>query len=165
MAPSDAPLTVELYVRSLSPPGARGELAGIIDRVRDLADGGPIDEWSVLVWGKQLCPTGPEAETEVGSHALQRIDQFRSWADERDLCLQSTFGVRHVDSEMSGEAYVAVTFPVVAMAEFIDGDLRFVAPCSEDETTHTVLDRLDALEAGTIDGPAEHDDAPPVTNP
>lgn len=139
-------LRVELCVRSLCPTGSHRTQNAIIERLEQLEAGGILEAFDVRVWGKQVAPSTAAARTETGRRAIDRYERFREWAEEHDRSLTSFFDVRPVESRMTGDRYTAVTFPVVALAEYRDGELLHVAPCSDGETIYTVDDRLDVLE-------------------
>lgn len=139
-------LTVELYVRSLSPPGLRARQSRIINRLERLTAIGTIGDYSVIVWGDQLAE--PDIErTETAKRIYERIESFRYWADTHDATLAPFFEPDHVHSPIEEEEYTQIDFPAMTLAEYGANGLRFVAPCTEGETVHSVADRLDALEA------------------
>jgi len=144
-------LTLELYVRSLSPGGFLEQQHGVVERLERLEADDVIDDYSVDVWGRGLAD--PEAaRTGVGQWIHDRIGEFREWAEGEGMCLDSFFPVEAVRSDITGEEYTRVRFPTVTLAEYDGDDLRFVSPCSDGETVHTVTDRLDAI-TGVPDAP------------
>lgn len=139
---------LELYVRSLSPRGTYRRQEALIERLERLSAAGRIDDYSVEVWGRRVAFSTAAARTEAGKHALARHAVFKRWADANDRSIGSFFEVRTVDSKLADERYRALIFPGAALAEYRDGELRHVAPCSDGGTVYTVEDRLDRFEQG-----------------
>ena len=137
---------VELFVRSLAPETARAEQERVIERLGRLEERGRVRAVDVHVCGACICPSTAAAETEVGQFLLDRFERFESWAEDRGRSLVG-FRRRCVDSMVAGETVTGVTFPRMTLAEFADGDLRFVAP-STNSGTSTVMDRIDQIADG-----------------
>jgi len=138
------PTTVDLFVRSLSPVGARAEPSKAIDRLDALVGTGRIERYSVYVTGDEVRLSSEVPVHERREFVLDRIAAFRSWAAERGVTLDA-FDRREV-STLTGRRYTVLGLPVMALAESVGGDLGCVAPCSTDDRTVTVEDRLEALE-------------------
>lgn len=84
-----------------------------------------------------LCETGiidGYVARAVPSDDYETLSRFSDWA----ACNGVTFGSGVADDSHNGTPRL----PPVAMAEYHDGDLRFVAPCRDRGTVYTVLDRL-----------------------
>ncbi|MFB6307955.1 MAG: HTH domain-containing protein, partial [Haloarculaceae archaeon] len=73
---------------------------------------------------------------------------FKQWALSNNVSLESFYQTRPVDSEVTDSPRTAMTLPVMGLAEYADGELVHVAPCTKGDTVHTIMDRLDRLEAG-----------------
>lgn len=142
----DAVLELELYVRSLAPGGSHEYLDTVVARAVDLEDRGVIDGFTVDVWGSRVALEGPLATTDAANAVLERVERFRAWADRSGTSLESFFETREVASAFTEESYPTVTLPSVVLAEYEDDDLRFVAPCRDGGTVHSVDDRLTAIE-------------------
>lgn len=138
---------VELYVRSLAPRGVRPHQVAVIETLDSLVDQGSIDRYTVHVCGRHAPATLAETTTEFGVFLLNRVADFREWAERNGWSLGPLFETRTVDSSITGEQRDVLELPVMAMAEYHEDDLRFVAPCSTDEREWTVQNRLDALSA------------------
>lgn len=137
--------TAALYVRSLAPSECRPQQIAIIRRLKQLEASGAINDYSVEVWGSQL--TEYEADlTESGDRIRDRIEDFRAWAADHDVSIESFFPIRTVASEFTDEEYTRIQFPVLTLAESGDDSLRFVTPCTDGESVYTVVDHLDLLE-------------------
>ncbi|WP_246983860.1 HTH domain-containing protein [Halorientalis marina] len=150
-------IRVELYVRSLAPRAGRRQQNSVIDRLEDLESAGRIDEFTVDVWGRQVGLSSVSARTGAGQFVLDRVASFREWADETGRSVASFFETRRVDSRVTGDKYTALVLPSLTLAEFRDGELAHVAPCSDGDEVTTVADRVEALAAngGTISDPAD----------
>lgn len=133
---------VDLFVRSLSPRGARGRPSAVVDRLEELLAAGHIDEYSVYVWGAEVGLSTPAAGAGEGRAILDRVAAFRSWADRRGVALEGFD--RRETTAMTGETRTVLVLPVLALAEYADGELVGVAPRSGDGAV-TVEDRLAAL--------------------
>jgi hypothetical protein len=139
---------IELYVRSLLPDGAYGRQEAVIERLDRLDADDEIEGFSVIVWGKQIARDSAGAHTEEGRYILNRVAEFKQWALSNNVSLESFYQKGTVENETSDETYEAITLPVMGLAEYEDGELVHVAPCTEGETVHTITDRLDRIERG-----------------
>jgi len=140
------PRRVELFVRSLSPKTGRSPATAQLDRLRRLADEDVVD-LSVTVWGREVGLSTTAARTDAGEFVLDRVANFREWADDHDVCVEAFFETREVESGLTGESYTALVLPVACLAEYRDGELVHVAPYTTDSAVHTVSDRVTTLEA------------------
>lgn len=138
------PITVDLFVRSLSPVGARGRPAGAIERLRSLVGAGTIDDYSVTVWGKEVELSSDVAREEREELVLDRVAALRSWAAERGVALEA-FERREV-STVTGETHTVLTLPVIVLVESVGDEITCVTPCRTDSGVLTVGDRLESLE-------------------
>lgn len=136
---------LELFVRSLSPRGARSGQAAAVERLRALEGAGTIDGFTVQVCGRELPPRPSDAVTEFGTYLLNRIAVFHRWAAVNDQHLGSLFEPETVRSTMTGEEYERIVLPVMTLAEYEAGSLRFVSPCEGGGRTWSVPERLDYL--------------------
>jgi hypothetical protein len=136
---------VELFVRSLSPTGARARPLVVIDRLDDLTESGRIDDYAVFVWGKEVGLSTSVAGPERTELVLDRVGQFRAWAADRNAALVG-FETREA-STLTGETYTALSLPVLALAEYDGEQLVGVAPCRTEHEDRTVERRIEALEA------------------
>ena len=138
------PIAVDLFVRSLSPVGARDRPARAIERLRGLVEAGTIDEYSVTVWAKEVELSSEAAVEEGEDLVLDRVAEFRSWAAERGVALDA-FERREV-STVTGETHTVLALPVTVLVESVGDEIVCVTPCTTDNGTLTVDDRLVALE-------------------
>ena len=139
-------IRAELYVRSLLPDGHTQQQAAVIDQLQGLSDADVLSDITVQVIGRQIPATPAEARTELGLFALNRVSVFQEWAKRNDCSLDPAFQVRSVDSEITGEQYRALVFPIQLLAEYDGAKLRCVTPHAVDGETVTVRDRLTMLE-------------------
>lgn len=147
----EEPPRIELYLRSLAPDTARDEQDRVVERLRRLDERGCLRSVDVYVTGTGVCGSTAAAETDPGQFLLGRIDRFESWADEQDRSLCG-FDKQCVDSSLIGETVTGITVPRIVLAEYVDGDLEFVAP-SRGSAVTTVADRLDQLAARISEHP------------
>lgn len=143
----DSTPTVELYVRTLAPRAARDRLERVVARLESLESADAIGEFSVRVTGKAIPATPAETVTDYGAFLCNRVAVFQEWADRSGNSIAARFERRSVHSQFTGEDYNAIVWPDLVLAEYVEGDLRFVAPCEADGETVTIEDRLQTLEA------------------
>lgn len=137
---------LELYVRSLSASEARTEQETVVEQLATLVERDLIDEYSVEVWGKELCPTGVMAQTEPGRATLELVSEFQAWAEEAGYSLTPFFERSTVHRSLTHEeSLLVIRLPVMTLAAYQDGELTFVAPCREGETVYSVRNILDEL--------------------
>lgn len=151
-ANTSEPLRLELYVRTLSPPGARSRQEAVIDRLRRLEDDDHVDDVFVKVWGKQIDPTTSAAETEQGQFILNRIAEFQQWALANNTTLDSFYQSRQQSSSITGEEHHTMVLPKMGLAEYHGDELQQVSPVAVGEDTKTVPEHLDALERRLVQG-------------
>lgn len=147
MTGTDRP-RIELYVRSLLPDGAHGRQEAVIDRLERLDAEDEIESFSVIVWGKQIARESAGARTEEGEYILNRVAEFKQWALSNNMSLESFYQKQTVANETSDREIDTITLPVMGLAEYQEGELVHVAPCTEGETVHTITERLEQLERG-----------------
>nr|WP_255195228.1 HTH domain-containing protein [Halorarius litoreus] len=98
---------------------------------------GTVDDYEVVVWGAAI-PT--DTDHELGA----RLDAFRAWAAETDAEL---VGVEERQTgSLVDEPYQVTTLPVLAVAEYHDGDLVAVTPSEQNGAIRTVADHVGALQ-------------------
>lgn len=133
-------------MRSLAPRAAHGHLEDLVEQLEMLDTRDRIDEFTVHVWGARVDRTSAVARTDAGRFVTERVEAFSEWACENGLSMGSFFDEEPVESAITGEEYTATILPTAALAEYVDDELAFVAPCSDGDTVLTVTDRLDALQ-------------------
>ena len=138
---------LELYVRSLSPAGARTRQEAVIERLAALAEREVIAGYDVHVWGTGIRSASPAARTASGRFILERLAAFDEWAARNEATL-GTFETNEVASTLTGTTYTERSVPILALAVFENATLRHVAPCRENGEACSVEDCLDAIEAG-----------------
>ena len=139
-------LRLELYVRTLSPSGARSRQEEIVDRLGRLDDDGHVDDVFVKVWGNGIDPTTSAAETEQGQFILNRIAEFQQWALANNTTLDSFYQARQQSSSITGEEHHTIVLPKMGLAEYHGDELQQVSPVATGDRTTTVPEHLDELE-------------------
>ncbi|MDG5776352.1 HTH domain-containing protein [Haloarculaceae archaeon H-GB2-1] len=139
---------IELYVRSLLPDGAHERQEAVIERLEEMDARGDVEGFSVIVWGKQLARDTAATRTDEGRYILNRVAEFQQWALSNNVSLDSFCQTHAAETEVSDEPKTAITLPVMGLAEYQDGELQHVAPCTKGDSVHTIMDRLKKLEAG-----------------
>jgi hypothetical protein len=151
----------ELYVGSLRPDGAHERQEAVIEQLERLDRDDQIEDFSVIVWGKQVARESAAAHTEEGKYILNRVAEFKQWALSNNVSLESFYQTTEVESEVTDDAYSAMVLPIMGLAEYQEGELVHVAPCTKGDVVHTIVDRLDRLEDGQP--PALEQDASDVS--
>lgn len=141
----------ELWVRSLAPTGCRPQQEACLQHLRQLEADGDIETFTVEVWGTHLALSDGE-RTAIGQRIHDRVEEFRAWAMEHGMAPDSLFSTESINPLPPSEEYTRITLPLMTLAEYEGDTLRFVSPCTDGETVHTVTDRLDAL-ASTASAP------------
>lgn len=137
---------VELYVRSLSPTGVSQQQDHVIGQLQALENDGRIADLSIYVWGDRLAPDTAHL-TEHGEFLLDRLTAFERWERESDASLDA-FGWRDSSTTVATDRTIdVISLPLLGLAEFVDGELRHVAPCVRDGSVRRVRDRVAALSA------------------
>ncbi|GAB3022666.1 hypothetical protein GCM10025298_07990 [Natronobiforma cellulositropha] len=95
--------------------------------------------------------------------SVATLEAFERWAEAADRTLEPCFRTREAVSTITGESTVVCRPPTVALAEYHDGDLAFVAPSRADEAVVDACTRLEAL-ARRSDAGAEPDERTGETN-
>lgn len=147
---SDSPRRVELFVRSLAPEA--GGTRTHHERLRELAGEGPIEQFSVCVWGDEVALSTTASRAEVGTSVLRRVASFREWAASEGVSVDPFFEVRETQSSITGEEYASLLLPAYCLAEYQEGELVHVAPYAADGAVCSVPDRIRRLEAAARPG-------------
>lgn len=142
MPASTAP-TATLYVRSLA--SRTGCQERLIKRLKQLDDAGSLASVDVHVWGREIGLSTTAVETDSGRSILDTVGEFRAWAEQNDISLERFYESRTRVSGLTGEEFTTLRLPMVALAEYEDGDLVSVTPHERESGVRTVDDRLDRL--------------------
>jgi hypothetical protein len=138
--------TLELYVRSLAPRASHDRQEEVVTQLEQLETEGQIREYEVHVWGSRVDLSSRAAETDTGRFVRERVESFTKWTANNGLSTEPFFEAESVDCSITGEEFDAVTLPKATLAEYVDGELDFVTPCTDGETVLSVTDRLRELE-------------------
>lgn len=139
-----------LYVRSLRPRRAKKRQDAALTRLEELKRRGAIDDYSVVVWGRQIPASDEEVRTEFGAHLQRRIEAFEKWARRNGYSTAETFPEREIETVLTGERTCARLLPRLCLAEFRGRALTFVTPVAGDGSPPTIEDRLDAIAEGDV---------------
>jgi hypothetical protein len=139
-------VTVELWIRS-DRDDPEGDHDVAVERTRGLLSAGRVDEVVVEEWSHRSDASGPEPAGSRAEHVRGRIAAFGRWADQHGVELSLSAPVE-AGTGRTGPASDVRTRPRVLLAEYEDGELRSVVPCTGRDGTCTVEDRLDELFAG-----------------
>lgn len=142
--------TVELYVRSLYASGAHERQREVMDTLERLDDAGDVAEFSVVVCGEAI--TTDASRTEWGASLLRDISAFEAWAAEEGVSLASFYRTRTVERPVTDTEATVISLPTMGLAEYDDGELVQVTPCTDGGTVKRVEDHLAELAATTGSG-------------
>jgi hypothetical protein len=156
--PSPDDIRLELYVRTLSPPGARSRQEDVLERLQRFEEDDHIDDFYVKVWGKQIDPTTRAAETEQGQFILNRIADFQQWALANNITLESFYQTHEQSSSITGEEHTTIVLPKMGLAEYHGTELQQVTPCTDGDVVQSVTDHIDDLHR-RLAGPPSGSDA------
>lgn len=140
---------LSLYVRSLAPEGTGFEQRAVLENLERLEEQNVIDDYEIEVWGERLATDGPVVETAAGRSLHDRLDEFRTWSEEEGVSVDRFFPVREIDSEITGTSQRVISLPVMALAEYEDGELEHFTPNESGNTVETVRERLATLTTPT----------------
>ncbi|MFB6163155.1 MAG: HTH domain-containing protein [Halococcoides sp.] len=141
--------SLELFVRSLHPQGAHQRQEATLKQLERLERDEEIDEFSVVVWGDQISRESVAANSIKGRYVLNRVAEFQQWALSNNVSLDSFYQTRSTGPESDVETETTIVLPVMGLAEYRDGELVQVSPCTAGETVHTVQDHVDSLSEET----------------
>ena len=145
---SGRPPRIELFLRSFAPPiGVREQQEGLLKELSRLERKGVVETVSVDIWGKAVCPEGHCGETHAGERILDRIEEFRTWATDADVPVESPFEERTVTSSTTHEEFRKIILPRLCLGVYVDRDLQLVLPCRMEDDTISVEALLSALES------------------
>lgn len=138
---------MELFLRSLAPPGARATQESILDRLKQLDADDRIRAYDLTIWGERIClDVAPRTETERAIH--EAVERIRRWERTHDVSLVPGFEEHAVDP-LVGDGYTVLRPPVVALVVYEETDVWGVFPCRTDEHHVTVGACLDAFRGRT----------------
>ncbi len=142
----------ELYLRG-DTYGTYDAQQAILNRVRRLEGEDVLDEATVADEWQRI----RTLDEDHRSGALATYREFDEWADHNGYSLAPAFECRTRSYLGLDSVDDVVVFPVASLAVYEDDGLRAVFPCSDEETTYTVGDCLDAFERGDDDWLAQFD--------
>ena len=129
---------LELWVR----PGTRDAADELVTRAESLADEGAVEEVDVRVWDAHQ-----DLSSSIHSHRQQEaratLQTLKRWAWRHGSELVGFGERRRAGRGRLGPEYVVQRVPSVLLAEYEDGLLVNVAPCSDRE--RCVTERLEQL--------------------
>lgn len=143
-------LRVEFYTRSYMPEGAEDTQQRVLDRLDRLSERGVLDDWECHVWGKRVCTSGPGT---FGHEAIETVGQFRAWAERNGVSILPFFDERTQHSQITGEEYSEIVFPVMCAALYRGDKLAGVYPHADDDSVVTIPDFLASLSSESAERP------------
>jgi hypothetical protein len=130
-------------LRTLGPSGLNPPQTEVVDRLRTLAEDGPIVELDVGVWDGPVGITQTEHRDSEGTR--ETVAEFERWADEQGCTLRPAFERHAVESTNDGEGRIVT--PLITLAVYDEGRLRAVYPHIGGEDVRTIHDGVEALES------------------
>jgi hypothetical protein len=140
---------LELVVRSLAPGGGKERVDEALRGLAALERSGAVDETSVVVWGNRVPMGADTAGADHAAHVEATVAAFEAWAEATGRSVEQFFRRQVVDSAFDGAPYIALVVPTMVLAEYDDGELVHVSPCSDRKCRafESVSDRLATLVA------------------
>lgn len=141
------PVRAVVRVRTLGPNGLNPPQIEVIDRLQTLADGGPIDELDIDVWGPSM---GSTHDNRDPAGTRERVAEFEQWATEQGYTLRPAFDWRSgepVDNEESQRREIVTPLITLAVYTESEDDLQAVYPHVDGEDVRTIHDGVDTLES------------------
>ncbi len=136
----------EVYLRT-DTIGTYDAQKRVLDRLNRLDEQGVFDN-------AELASTWDGIETYAGDvrpEAIETYREFQDWAEANDFTLEPGFDVRERYVTGTTEKRDAVIFPVVALAIYVDDDLRAVLPSADRFGHYTVHEAIEGFERGDLD--------------
>lgn len=121
-----------------------------IDRFTELDATGVIEDFDVTTWPEEV----PMAQEQGHGDVLATVDRYEQWANEQGLSIRPPFETR-TSSLLVGGSTEVLRLPMLAVAVYADDDLAGVYPCTDDGTTWSVVDLIDALTEESPELPHE----------
>lgn len=134
-------------MRSLSPPGAGDSQIGVIFRLDRLDADGTIGRYDVVVWGRGY-PPSTSPRTGPGRSIHERLVKLDEWAARTGLSVAPFFQRRTGRLEQDGTTEPSLVTPKLVLAEYLEGSLHHVSPCTDGESTYSIGDHLDSVANG-----------------
>jgi hypothetical protein len=142
MGSDNEPLELDVYMRAFVPDAAQRRQEAMLERMRDLADRGKIDDLSVTRWSNQVSVTPDlDSDNPAGEHVYRELDAA---TEDTTLSIEPFFRERRGPKEDRQ----VISLPVICVVVRSDETVAGIYPCSADDSTYSVTDCLDALEAG-----------------
>jgi hypothetical protein len=142
----DETLSVDLYLRSLSPPaGTHAGQQSRLERLSELYEAGNLGTLRVSVWGDQLCLCESCASTRAGRRMLDTVEKFEAWAAQADGEVALPLDRRRVQSAYAETDRETLSVPQFLMAVYAGPSLVAVFPHTAGNTSYSVTDGIMAL--------------------
>jgi hypothetical protein len=141
------PVHAVVRVRTLGPNGLNPPQIEVIDRLQTLADGGPIDELDIDVWGTSM---GTTHDNRDPAGTRERVAEFEQWATEQGYTLRPAFDWRSDESADNGKSQRReIVTPLITLAVYTESgnDLQAMYPHVDGEDVRTIHDGVEALES------------------
>ncbi|MDG5760338.1 hypothetical protein QA600_13425 [Natronococcus sp. A-GB1] len=146
--PPLGPVRVALFVRADPATDTVERLGELVARARRLEDRDVVAEVEVKTW--TTVRPALEALSDSASSVSATVAAFQAWADRAGYSLAPAFTRCETRSLLHSGSSTELRVPVASLAVYEGGELRWVAPCVDDDRTYTVEDCLAALEGGVI---------------
>lgn len=140
---ADSPAAHELSIQLWSRRPVCGPRTTVIDRFTDLDANGRISDFAIETWPEEV----PMSQTGGHGEVLDTVEQYEQWANDHGLSLRPPLETR-TSSLLVGGSTEVLRLPMLAVAAYDDDELVGVYPCTDDGTTWSVTDFIDALDDG-----------------
>lgn len=141
--PHNQTYRMELFLRSLAPPGIREQQETIINRVAQLSTNGTIQEHTLTIWGDRIrLDTAPQTDTEEAIR--EKIERIRRWEATNSVSLAPGFEERQINSPIEG-SYTVLILPIIGLAVYTQTDIWGIFPCKMEESHISVMECVEAF--------------------
>lgn len=139
-------LTVDVYLRSLSPPfGAHAAQRSCLETLTGLYEEGKLAGLRVSVWGDRLCLCESCTSTRTARAILDAVETFEEWASDATRDVELPLDRRDIRSTYAGDDREVLSLPGILLAVYADTSLIAVFPHTDSDATYSVSDGVEAV--------------------
>lgn len=153
---TDDAVRAVLRLRTLGPSGLNPPQTEVVDRLRTLAEKGPIADLDVDVWGGSMGITQTEDRDPDGTR--RTVAEYEQWAIERGCTLRPAFERRSGEPTDDEARHGRVVTPLITLAVHTSEGLQAVYPHVDDGDVRTIHDGIEAIESMERDDERSEDE-------
>lgn len=146
---------LQLFVRSLRPPGAHGTRELLFERIQMVDGQDRIDGFEIQVTGEELCLCERCRSSIPPGTVGESVEKLAKW--DGGMLEPSGFTERAVNCSFTDEEYRVLVPPETALGVYLDGTLSGVFPCTDGRVQYGIETFLDSLLEGRPPGQPAHE--------